>query len=295
MGRDSCATPHAEPDGIRVSVVVVCAVLGAGLIHAVWNAIAKSFPDQFVSFALLNFGIAVVCWVSWPFIGLPRSASLGYLAWSVLCHLGYELFLMRSYQRSDFSQSYPIARGLAPLLVSLGGLVFASEHLSGRGLIGVTAIVIGIASLAARRGDARTVRTGLAWALATGAAIATYTVVDGLGVRSSHSALRYAATLFAVQSLVWMVGSVLHRGDRPWPSPRLTGLGMLSGVLSMVGYVIVLWAQIRAPLGVVSALRETGVLWAAVIGAVVFRERRLRRVAVPAVLVVAGIGLLGLG
>jgi drug/metabolite transporter (DMT)-like permease len=295
MGRDSCATLQAEPDDADVSTVVVYAVLGAGLIHAVWNAIAKSFHDQFVSFALLNFGIAVVCWVSWPFIGLPRSASLGYLAFSVLCHLGYELFLMRSYQRSDFSQSYPIARGLAPLLVTLGGLVFASEHLSVPVLIGVMAVVIGIASLAARRGDARMVQSGLLWALATGAAIATYTVVDGLGVRSSHSALRYAAALFAVQSGMWLAGSVLGRGNRPWPSPRLTGLGMLSGVLSMVGYVIVLWAQIRAPLGIVSALRETGVLWAAVIGAVVFHERRLRQVAVPALLVAAGISLLGFG
>ncbi len=273
---------------------VVLVVLVAGLVHAVWNAIAKSLDDQFASFALLNLGVAVVCWISWPFVGLPRSSSLGYLVASVLCHVGYELFLMGAYRRSDFSQSYPIARGSAPLLVSLGGWLFASEHLSLQSLLGVVLVVIGIVSLCARRVLSSSYRYGVYWALATGSAIALYTVIDGLGVRASGNALRYAVMLFALQSTLWLAGVASRRRDW-WPGISLALLGMTGGLLSMVGYVAVLWAQLRAPLGAVSALRETGVLWAALIGVVFFHENRLRRVMIPAVVVVAGIALLSTG
>jgi drug/metabolite transporter (DMT)-like permease len=277
-----------------VNTTVVLVVLGAGLVHAVWNAMAKSLHDQFASFALLNLGVALVCWVTWPFVGLPKSAALVYLAFSVLCHIGYELFLMGAYRRTDFSQSYPIARGIAPLLVSLGGLIFAGEHVGARGLIGIVVIVTGIVSLAARRNPAIGQRQGVYWALATGAAIAIYTVVDGLGVRASADALRYALTLFSLQSATWLVGVVARQPRGWWPGARRASIGLAGGVLSMVGYVAVLWAQIRAPLGVVSALRETGVLWAALIGVLIFREGRARRVVLPAFLVVGGIALLSL-
>jgi len=277
-----------------VSTSVVLAVLAAGLIHAVWNALAKSLHDQFASFALLNIASALLSWLAWPFIGLARSAAWPYLGVSVLCHVSYELFLMGSYRRADFSQSYPIARGVAPVLVSFAGLVFANEHLNAKGLCGVGAIVIGIVALSLRRGDASTRQRGVRWALATGVAIATYTVVDGFGVRASHDALRYAAPLFALQSTLWLIGVVAVR-RRDWlPSRRQMTIGLTSGVLSIGGYVIVLWAQTRAPLGVVSALRETGVLWAALIGATIFHEGRLRRILLPAVLVSVGIGVLGL-
>ena len=277
-----------------MSTTVVLAVLAAGLIHAVWNALAKSLHDQFASFALLNASSAVLCLVAWPFVGLVRSAAWPYLAVSVLCHVSYELFLMGSYRRADFSQSYPIARGTAPVLVTFAGLVFANEHLSVRGIGGVGAIVIGIVALSLRRSDASSRRRGVRWALATGVAIATYTVVDGFGVRASHDALRYAVPLFALQSTLWIVGVVVVRRREWLPSRRQTAIGLASGVLSISGYVIVLWAQTRAPLGIVSALRETGVLWAALIGAVIFHEGRLRRILLPAVLVSAGIVVLSL-
>jgi drug/metabolite transporter (DMT)-like permease len=277
-----------------VNTTVIFVVLGAGLVHAVWNAMAKSLHDQFASFALLNLGVALVCWVSWPFVGLPRSAAFVYLTFAVLCHVGYELFLMGAYRRSDFSQSYPIARGVAPLLVSLAGLIFAGEHVSLRGLLGIIAIVVGIVSLALGRTRATGYLHGVYWALATGAAIAIYTVIDGLGVRASNDALRYGITLFACQSTLWLLGVVARQPRGWWPGTRRAAIGMSGGVLSMVGYLAVLWAQIRAPLGVVSALRETGVLWAALIGVFIFREGRLRRVLAPALFVVAGIALLSL-
>jgi drug/metabolite transporter (DMT)-like permease len=277
-----------------VNTTVVLVVLSAGLLHAVWNAMTKSLHDQYASFALLNLGIAAASCILLPIVGLPRSDCWAYLAGSTVCHLGYELFLMGSYRRADFSQSYTIARGIAPLLVSMAGFLFANEHISGRGLVGIVVIVMGIVSLVLRRNGETPRGLGALWALATGVAIATYTVIDGLGVRVSHDSFQYGALLFAVQSILWLLAAVVRRRDW-WPSGRKVAIGVSSGVISMAAYLTVLWAQVRAPLGVVSALRETGVLWAALIGVVIFREGRLRRIAFPALLVVAGIALLSIG
>jgi drug/metabolite transporter (DMT)-like permease len=277
-----------------VSLAIVSLVLFAGLIHAVWNAMAKGISSQVTSFALMNLGTALVSWLALPFIGLPRAAAWPFVLASTVCHLGYELFLMGSYQRANFSRAYPIARGVAPLLVSIGGLIFASEHIDLRGTFGIFLIVVGIVSLAYVRNSSRLDRVGIYWALATGAAIAVYTVVDGLGVRRSHDTLRYAVALFILQSTLWLIAVVIRRGWR-WTDNRSTiGVGLLVGPMSLVAYTIVLYAQTRAPLGVVSALRETGVVWAAAIGVVFFKEGRARVIMAPALVVVAGIALLSL-
>jgi drug/metabolite transporter (DMT)-like permease len=277
-----------------VSLTIVALVLLAGLVHAIWNAMAKGIASQSTSFALMNAGTAFVSWIALPFIGVPRAAAWPFVLGSTACHIGYQLFLMGSYQRANFSRAYPIARGVAPLLVSIGGLVFASEHLDARGILGIFFIVVGVVSLAYVRNSSKLDRTGIYWALATGAAIAVYTVVDGLGVRRSHDTLRYAVVLFLLQSSLWLIAVVLRRGWR-WTENRSTiKIGVAAGLMSLVAYTVVLYAQTRAPLGVVSALRETGVLWAAAIGVVFFKEGRFRAIMVPAVVVVAGIALLSL-
>jgi drug/metabolite transporter (DMT)-like permease len=277
-----------------VSLAIVLLVLLAGLIHALWNAMAKGIASQFTSFALMNLGIAVVSWVALPFIGLPRSAAWPFVLASAACHLCYELFLMGSYQRANFSRAYPIARGVAPLLVSIGGLFFANEHLDAKGIVGIFFVVVGVVSLAYVRNSTRLDRAGIYWALATGAAIAVYTVVDGLGVRRSHDTLRYAVVLFALQSTMWLIAVMNRRGWRLSETRSTISIGLLAGLMSLVAYTLVLYAQTRAPLGIVSALRETGVVWAAAIGVVFFREGKARAIMLPAVVVVAGIALLSL-
>ena len=275
-----------------MSLTIVLLVLLAGLIHAVWNALAKGITSQTTSFALMNLGIAVASWSALPFIGVPRAQLWPFVLASVACHIAYELFLMGSYQRANFSRAYPIARGIAPLLVSLGGLVLASERIGLKGLAGIVFIVIGVISLSYVRNSTKLDRVGVYWALATGVAIAVYTVVDGLGVRRSHDTLRYAVALFALQSTIWVVAVVVRRGWKWNDRPSTISIGIAAGLMSLVAYTIVLYAQTKAPLGIVSALRETGVVWAAAIGVVIFKEGRVRAIMAPAVAVVIGIALL---
>ena len=276
------------PTSLTVTVVVTLVVLGAGVLHATWNAMAKSFPDQWVSFTLLNIGVAVPSLIALPIVGVPRWAAWGYLSAAVGCHLLYELFLMAAYRHGTLSSSYPIARGVAPMLTTLGGLVFASERVTGLALAGVVVVVAGISSLALFDRAATTSRA-VGWALLTGVAIAIYTVIDGLGVRVSHHALAYTVTLFSIQATLFVGGSLLRRPTGWWPAPKKFLFGVAAGVLSLVGYGAVLWAQVRAPLGVVSALRETGVIWAAIIGVVLFKERGGWRVVVASATVLSGV------
>ena len=275
-----------------MSLAIVLLVLLAGLVHAVWNALAKGMTSQSSSFALMNLATAVVSWMALPFVGVPRSAAWPYLLGSVACHVGYQLFLMGSYERAEFSRAYPIARGVAPMLVSLGGLIFASEHIGVEGLAGIVLIVMGVISLAYVKNSSRLDRAGVYWALATGAAIAVYTVVDGLGVRKSHDTLRYAVVLFLIQGTLWTMAVLLRRGWRWADNSGTVRIGLVAGVMSLGAYTIVLYAQTRAPLGIVSALRETGVIWASAIGVVFFKEGKVRAIMVPAILVVPGIALL---
>jgi drug/metabolite transporter (DMT)-like permease len=277
-----------------VSLTIILLVLLAGLIHAVWNALAKGITSQSTSFALMNLGIAVVSWIALPFIGVPRTQAWPFVLASVACHIGYELFLMGSYERANFSRAYPIARGMAPLLVSLGGLVLASERIGLKGLAGITFIVLGVISLAYVRNSTKLDRVGVYWALATGVAIAVYNVVDGLGVRRSHDPLRYAVVLFALQSTIWVVAVVVRRGWTWSDQASTVSIGLAAGLMSLVAYTIVLYAQSKAPLGIVSALRETGVVWAAAIGVIIFKEGKARAIMAPALAVVIGIALLSL-
>jgi drug/metabolite transporter (DMT)-like permease len=201
---------------------------------------------------------------------------------------------MGSYQRANFSRAYPIARGVAPLLVSLGGLVLASERIGLKGLVGIMFIVLGVISIAYVRNSTKLDRAGVYWALATGVAIAVYTVVDGLGVRRSHDALRYAVVLFALQATLWVIAVVVRRGWNWVERPSTVTSGVVAGLMSLVAYTIVLYAQTKSPLGVVSALRETGVVWAALFGVVIFKEGRARVIMAPAMAVALGVALLSI-
>ncbi len=275
------------------SVLVLLMVLVAGVLHAGWNAVAKGLSDTRTNFGLINIGVFVFSLAVLPFTGLSSVNVLWYVAASVAIHLVYEFILMTAYDKGDFSTSYPVARGVAPLLVSFAGVVLAHEHLTGWSLTGIVVVAVGIISLSWSNSATASVE-GILWALGTGVAIALYTVIDGYGVRASGHALQYGATLFAVQSFLWVGGITVKKGFAWIPSRRVFVLGALGGVVSMVAYTIVLWAQTKTTLGVVSALRETGVLWAAIIAVVIFREGRAMRIVVPAAVVALGIGLLAL-
>jgi drug/metabolite transporter (DMT)-like permease len=271
-------------------VAVVLLVLLAALLHACWNALVKIGGDRLFSTAMVAAFSGAVCVPLLPFVTPPDPASWPFLIASLAIHFGYYWGLARMYETGDFSLVYPIARGLAPLLVALGATLGAGERLDPWRALGVALVSLGIASLAFGRGWPRgDHRTAILFAGFTCLTIALYSLSDGLGVRRAGSSLGYIAWLFAIDGLpfalfVWS----RRRGEmscyfrRHWPA----GLG--AGAMSALAYAIVIWAMGRSALAGVVSLRETSVLFAAAIGALLMGESFGRRRIAAATLVLAG-------
>lgn len=278
--------------GLLTSLVV----LGSAFMHAAWNALVKTEGDRLVT-------MAVVCTV-WLVLGgalaaarhWPERAAWPYLAASVPLQLLYLLALLRMYRLGDLSQTYPIARGTAPPVLALLSAVVAGEWLPPLERLGVAGVSLGILVLAwpgaravHRHGPA--VRA----ALLTGALIVCYTFVDGLGVRRAGGAAVYAAWLFLLVGVPWAVLLLGLRLRHPARVPaRLLGPGLVAGALSMLAYTLIIWALSRAPMGPVAALRETGVIFAALLGTFTLGEPFGRRRVLAAALVATGVALINL-
>jgi drug/metabolite transporter (DMT)-like permease len=275
---------------------VTLAVLGAGLLHAGWNALLKKAPggQPMLDTATVVAGSAVWSVLVLPFAGLPDPAAWKFIALSSLVHFAYYVTLSNAYRTGDLSFAYPVMRGTAPMITALLGIVFLGELPSAHVAIGIVLICAGIVSIAFVRRE-RHPPAALRWALANAAIIASYTLVDGAGVRASGNALSYVSWLLALEGLPYLA-FVLWRGRGSAVSYMLGGrtLAVVGGLCSLAAYAIVLWAMTRAPVAAVAALRETSVLFAALIGALWLKEGFGVMRLVGAASVVAGIAALKL-
>ncbi|MEV4329866.1 EamA family transporter [Streptomyces sp. NPDC049597] len=290
-----------------MTVLVAAAVLAAAVTHAGWNALAHGIKDQLVAFTLIAGGAAVMGAVMACFAPVPAAGAWPYLVASALLHVGYQALLMRSFSLGDFGQMYPIARGTAPLVVTVAAVVFVGEHLSAwqaagvgvasAGLVGVALwgiVPLGQGAREVPRGSGtRPHWPAVAAALATGLSIAAYTVVDGLGVRASGTPIGYIAWLMILEgALVPAYAVYTRRGALAAQLRPHVGRGLLGAAMSIAAYGLVLWAQTRAPLAPIAALRESSIIVGAAIGALLFKERFGAPRIAAACLMVLGIGLM---
>ncbi len=278
---------------LNVFLLVLC----AALVHATWNAMIKAAEDQQAAFETMfaSQGFMSVCLI--PFVAVPAPESWPNMAASAVLCVGYVYFLQRAYKVGDFSQIYPLARGVAPLLVAIASVAILGEQIDPLAQIAVFLISLGIVSLSLSRGaDGLRDPWPVLWALGTSCFIACYSVIDGVGARVSGSAHGYVVWLTLITSiLIPCIMRVTARGERPPVSMRTRRIGLLAGVMSYAAAWIVVWAMTQAPLPLVSALRETSVVFAVVIGITVFKERvRVFRMASIAI-TLAGTALLKIG
>ncbi len=273
---------------------VIAIILSAALLHAVWNAIVKTAADRTTTLGLVALGHVSPGAVMVLLLPLPSAESFVYILLSTVVHFGYFFMLGQAYRHGDLSVVYPIARGIVPALVGLWALLFAGERLplQAWGGIAVIAVAIQLSSWKALRSGVG--RAALGFAAGTGLCISVYSVVDGIGVRLSGNTLSYWAWgaflhLFIAGFVGWRKRDTLTR----LPA-RVWLLGLAGGMVSMTAYGLVLFAKNFAPLGAVSALRETSVIFAALIGFVFLKEGNWMRRLGAAVLVALGVALIGL-
>jgi len=276
-------------------VLVILVVLGAAVLHATWNAMAHGAPDRVAGLALFELAAAVIGLVAVLAMGLPPAGTWGYIIASALLHLAYLGGLLASYQLGQFSQMYPLARGTSPWVVAVVSIVVLNQTLAAMELAGVLLVSAGLIALVFIGRPGRGQVPALFAAIGTGLMIASYTVVDGVAVHKMPVAT-YMGWVFMLQGFAVPLAVLAWRGPRAFDLPRPAILsGLAGGVVSMAAYGLVLWAQTRGTLAAIAALRETSIIFGAIIGALFFHERFGPKRAAAAAVVVAGIVLITTG
>ena len=286
---------------MSLSWPIVLAVLCGALLHASWNALVKSSGDKSADTALVHLMLAIVALPLLLWFGPPRADSWPFIAISLVLHVGYYVALAGAYEHGELGLTYPIMRGFAPLLVAMASTLVIGEAPSAAAWLGIIGISLGVALVGlAHPGEALHRNKALMFAFANAAIIACYTLVDGLGVRVSADPLRYVLILFVLDGLpytllVWLRrdrqgrAALLAYARGRWPVATCAGLA------SAGSYAIALWAMTHAPVASVAALRETSVLFAAVLGTFLLKERFGMQRALGTVVIVGGVMALRLG
>jgi drug/metabolite transporter (DMT)-like permease len=277
-----------------ITPTITAMLLVSAIIHASWNAILRSGEDRFWSMALMCFVGSLTALPFTFFVVPPSPESWPYLALSAVLQVGYALFLIRSYRNGHLAHVYPIARGSAPLLVTVGAAIFAGELPQYSALAGIALVSAGIVTL--MLGTDRPDRFSFMSALMTGVFIAGYMVVDGLGVRAAGNVWGYVAWQATTSgALIMATFLLIRRKFGSFPHGSEATLNITAGVLATMGYCIAVWAMSQSAMGGVSAIRETSILFAALIGTFILKEALSVQKIIGAIFVTAGVISLSFG
>ena len=272
---------------------IVALVLASALMHATWNAVVKSGGDRLLTLLAIKIPNMIVAAAAMLVFDFPSAASWPYLLGSTLAVTGYYFCLLRAYHENDFNVAYPVARGFAPVLVLLLVLVLTSERITYGSATGVAVVSLGVCGLAYRSHMTQVDLNALLWAMSVGGFIAIYTVIDGLGARLSGDPIGYTAVLNVLAGVPVCVAAFSRHGVRAVRHLRHNFVtSAVGGTLMFAAYAIVVFALSRSPMAPVAALRESSVIFGALIGGLIFREPVAVRRIFSACVVAAGIGIL---
>jgi len=257
-----------------MDLLVIAAMLAASLLHASWHAMVKSSGDQVIALAGMNIVSGTIAVALLPFAGFISAPALAVVLGSVLLHVGYKIALARLYTVADLGQAYPLARGLTPLIAAALAFAFLGELPASPALAGLGLVSLGVFALGFERRTGRVPVQTVAAAMAAGTMVAAYSVVDAFGVRLAGDWFAFTAWLIAADSCLFVGYAVATRG-RPAFRAWKTGWQrvLVSGGLGTASFGVFMWALGQAPVGPVTALRETSMVFAALLGTFVLGER----------------------
>ncbi|MDQ0422192.1 drug/metabolite transporter (DMT)-like permease [Peteryoungia aggregata LMG 23059] len=254
-----------------MSTVAVCLALLAAILHASWNAFLRTGADRLWSITVMSLAGSVICLPFLFMLPLPGPGAWPYILLSAGLQVGYSLFLVAAYRHGELGQVYPIVRGTVPLLVTLGGFLFFGEILGTWQTLGVLLIATGIMSLSL--GKTRAATSSILFALTTGLIIACYSTVDSRGVKMVEQPVTYALwVLFLFGMMITITFMITRRGLVVDLKSPVTWKAVGGGVVAMLAYGLVVVAYAYAPAGLVTAVRETSVVFAVLIGALLLGE-----------------------
>ena len=256
-------------------LTVFWAVILAAVLHAVWNAMVKNEKDKTLGIAGIVFGRVPASIVIIFFAPIPSAESIPYIILSAILHNGYQWFLLSAYKFGDYTKVYPIARGTAPILISIVSLIFLGVVMSNFELLGIFVVCLGILSLSFQDVQGFKNRKAIIYALITGGFIMSYMITDGYGARISVSLLSYMGWMSILNAFLFAI--LLNFMKQPGIITRVVKDGkpifLVGGTISFLVYAIIIWAFTQAPIPVVSALRETSIIFALLIGTLFLKEK----------------------
>ncbi len=273
-----------------MSLAILLAVLGSAFLHALWNALIKTGASRLGAMVILSIGeipIGLAVAATRP---IPAPEVWKWVLMAGCAHFFYKFFLTYAYDRGDLSRVYPIARGAAPLIVAVAGLALLPDRLTLHEMAGIAVLGCGILLMAQGIFANGENRRMLPFALGSACATATYTMLDGTGARISGDAIAYVAWVFVADGLLFTTGMLAFKGVAVLPGDRKAwGAGMVAAAASYGAYAVSVWAMTRAPIAVVAAVRETSILFAVLIGWLVFGETMTKGKALAACVIVSGV------
>lgn len=278
-----------------MTTTIFIAVLFAAALHASWNALVKGGGDKVVAMNAVVIGQGVAGLIALAFVPMPGWAAWHLLIISVFLHIGYQLFLLQGYKLGDLSQVYPIARGVAPLIVTVTLVGFLDESLSRVELTAVGLIILGVMSMSlARQSDGLRNGKAAVFAVGTGCFIAAYSLVDGYGGRMSDSAVGFYAVIAIANGALFPILTRTTMGTSVGATMRAWRTIVIGGGASFIAYAIVVYAFTQSSIALVTALRETSIIFAMLIGVLALGERMSILKAVSAMTALGGAVLLRL-
>lgn len=258
-----------------MSLTVFIVVIFAAFLHATWNAMVKNEKDKYLAVSGIVFGHVPASIVVIFLIPSPSVESIPYIILSAILHNGYQWFLLSAYKLGDYTKVYPIARGSAPIFVSIVSLIFFAVVLSRFELLGIAVICLGILSLSFQDSTSVTNRKAIIYALITGSFIMGYSITDGYGARISASILSYMGWSFILNAFLFAI--LLNFMKQPGIITRVAKDGkfifFVGGTISYLVYAIIVWGFTQAPIPVVTALREISIVFALLIGTFFLKEK----------------------
>lgn len=276
--------------------LVASAVLAASLLHASWHAMVKSTGDRVVALAGMNVVSAGTALALLPFASPLPALAYGLICASALVHVGYKLALAGLYDRAELGQAYPLARGFTPPMAALIAFFALGESPGAPTVAGILLVCAGLLLLGCERGGRSVTPAVFGIAGTAGLAVATYSVLDAYGIRLAGDWFSFTVWLIIIDGSAFVGYALATRGraaTRFWRENPGRTLG--SGVLGIISFAVFMWALGRASVGAVTALRETSVLFAAIIGAAALGERATWKRYAAAGLVMAGVGIIAFG
>ena len=273
-----------------MSTIVFIAVLLAAVMHAGWNAIVKTGLSKQRSMLMLSIGHALFAMPVMVLSPFPQGVDWVWILVSAVVHMAYQMFLAFAYEQGDLSRVYPIARGTAPLLVLIASVFWLREPLDGFELVGIGLLGLGVMLMARGVFSGGESRKLLPFAFGAALATAAYSLIDGLGARHMGDAWAYVSWVMALTAVIYLPTIIALRGAnvvrvplRDWPR------GLAASGLSYLAFAIVVWAMSLAPIALVTSLRETSILFAMIMGWVLFSEKMQPSKIIAATLIVAGV------